>query len=82
MQRKAPPWSGPPEVIIYARKVIIALSDGEPIDVQAPASERYRLRIAPAESPPASLHIELDDGTVEILRVVYVPPSLAERDRR
>ena len=76
VQRGAPPWSGPPEVIVRARKVVIALVDGDPIDVEAPAGERYRVRIAPAETPPASLHVEPDTGGADVIATLYVPPSL------
>jgi hypothetical protein len=48
-------------VIIHARRIVIALRDGDPIDVAAPPSRRIALRIAPQESPPASLHEEVDD---------------------
>ena len=80
--RRAPPaWSGPPEVIIHARRIVIALRDGDPIDVAAPPSRRIALRIAPSESPPASLHEEVDDGRVVVEDTIYVPPSLALLDQ-
>lgn len=73
----APTWPGPPEVIIYVQKIVIALRDGEPIDVVAPPGCRIKVRIAPGESPPASLHEEIDEHLVDVVRTLFVPPSLA-----
>ena len=76
IQRKAPPWRGPAEVVIYARKVVIALPTGEPIDYVANDGECYRLRIAPAEVPPVTLHAEQSHQGWHVTPVVYVPASL------
>lgn len=78
IKREARPWRGPAEVVIYARKLIIALPvGGPPVDFEAPKGERYRMRIAPAESPPVTLHAERDDGFIRVQEIVYVPASLA-----
>lgn len=76
IQRKAPPWRGPAEVVIYARTVVIALPTGEPIDYSANAGECWRLRIAPAEVPPVSLHAEPTHHGHHVVPIVYVPASL------
>lgn len=76
IQRKAPPWRGPAVVVIYARTVVIALPNGDPIDYVARERECYRLRIAPAEVPPVSLRAEAEQQWQHIVPVVYVPASL------
>ena len=81
VKRAPPPWSGPDEIIVYARKVVIALREGEPIDVAAPPSTRIALRIAPGESPPASIREEHDDGSVTVRDTIFVPPSLRPGSR-
>jgi hypothetical protein len=75
-RKERPPWRGPAEVVVYARKVVIAFGGDGPFELLAAASERYRLRIAPAESPPMSLHAEPDPGNARVLPVAYVPASL------
>lgn len=77
VRRARSPWTGPSEITLYARKVVIALREGEPIDVAAPPSTRIALRIAPGESPPASIREEHDDGSVAVRDTIFVPPSLA-----
>jgi hypothetical protein len=74
--RKAPPWRGPAVVAIYARMVVIALPNGEPIDYVANEGECYCLRIAAAELPPVTLHVELAQQEQRIVPIVHVPASL------
>jgi hypothetical protein len=76
VQRDPPPWSGPDVVIVYARSVVFELTPGDPFALRAGPRERCRLRIAPGESPPATLHFEADDGAADVALVLFIPPSL------
>ena len=79
MQKYWEPWDGPDEVVIHTRTLVVALGCHGPFEFVAPHGERVRLRVAPGDSPPATVRIETDDGSVEVLSVVYVPPALAHR---
>lgn len=76
LQREACEWDGPPQVVLFARRIVIALGATGPITVNATAGFRFRLRIAPNETPAASLDDEPDDGSVDVAPALFVPPSL------
>lgn len=74
-----PPWQGPPEVEIFAQRVVIALGPPRrrPTGVTAAPGHRFRLCVTPGASPPVSLLHERDDGLCTLAPAVFIPPSLS-----